>query len=120
MITPFDTNSSIRFIVYFLYLLADFIDYLYLLLKIYRVLCFTKIVLDNFPLANPYRGIFSVIRVITAPYFKFWDKVFKLGTGSFDASGIIGFQALSMLIDILLHCKEYCKIEAEYLFNTLP
>jgi uncharacterized protein YggT (Ycf19 family) len=93
----------IRLLIYMYVFLADLISYLYLLLKIYRVLCFSKITFDQLPVLNPYKWPFSFIRIITKPYFKFWSKLLpnlKIGSGSYDISTIVGLEMLNTLISV--------------------
>jgi hypothetical protein len=95
--------SRARVIVYCYLFFADLISYMYLLLKIYRVLCFSKITFDQLPLLNPYKWPFSFIRIVTKPYFKFWSKLLpnlRIGSGSYDISAIVGLEMLSTLISI--------------------
>lgn len=92
-----------RLMIYMYVFFADLISYMYLLLKIYRVLCFSKITFDQLPIINPYKWPFSFIRIVTKPYFKFWSKLLpnlKIGSGSYDISAIIGLEMLSTLISV--------------------
>jgi hypothetical protein len=97
--------------VYLLVLLADSISYLFLLLKIYRVLCFGKLTMDQLPLLNPYIWPFSLIRIITKPYFKFWSLLLpnvNFGSASYDISAIIGLEVLSKFISNILYFRAFC------------
>ena len=97
-----------RLTIYFFLFFADLISYFYLLLKVYRILCFSKLTFDQFPLINPYKWPFSFIRIVTRPYFRFWAKLLpnlKFGSGSYDISAIIGLEMLSKLLLITLQFR---------------
>jgi hypothetical protein len=96
--------------------LADFISYFFIILKIYRVLCFSKITFDQLPLLNPYKWPLSMVRVSTAPYFRFWGKLMpnlKFGKGSYDVSAILGLEMLSCIISVCTQCRGLCLSEAQ-------
>ena len=81
--------------------LLNFISYLYILLKFYKVLCYSKMTFEWLPMINPYVWPFSVFHVLTGPYFTFWSKILpsiKLDKSSVEISGIIALEALSSLI----------------------
>lgn len=103
-----ETKTLTRITAYFFLLFADLISYFYLVLKIYRILCFSKLTFDQLPLINPYKWPFSFIRIITRPYFNFWSKLLpnlKFGSGSYDISAIIGLEMLSKLIYVILQIR---------------
>lgn len=96
--------------MYFYLFLIDLLGYIYLMLKIYRVICFSKITFDQLPLLNPYTWPFSLIRVITRPYFRFWSKLLpnlKIGKFSYDVSGILGLEILSCILAAILQLRTY-------------
>lgn len=81
--------------------LLNFISYLYILLKFYKVLCYSKMTFEWLPMINPYVWPFSVFHVLTGPYFSFWSKILpsiKLDKSSVEISGIIALEALNSLI----------------------
>ena len=81
--------------------LLNFISYLYILLKFYKVLCYSKMTFEWLPMINPYVWPFSVFHVLTGPYFTFWSKILpsiKLDKSSVEISGIIALEALNSLI----------------------
>ncbi len=105
-----------KFIPYFLIFLSDLISFSYILLKVYRVLCISKITLDGLPTINPYKWPFSVFRIVTKPYFNFWSKTLpnlKLGKASFDISAILGLEVLTYLIFLCLQLKNIILSQAE-------
>lgn len=81
--------------------LLNFISYLYILLKFYKVLCYSKMTFEWLPMINPYVWPFSVFHVLTGPYFAFWSKILpsvKLDKSSVEISGIIALEALNSII----------------------
>jgi uncharacterized protein YggT (Ycf19 family) len=103
--------------------LLNFISYLYILLKFYKVLCYSKMTFEWLPMINPYVWPFSVFHVLTGPYFTFWSKILpsiKLDKSSVEISGIIALEALNSLIyfcvrftNILLTILEETEISEE-------
>ena len=82
-------------------LLINVVSYLYILLKFYKVLCYSRMTFDWMPMINPYIWPFSFFQLMTGPYFTFWSKVLpnlKLEKSSIEISGIVGLEALNALI----------------------
>ena len=82
-------------------LLINITSYLYILLKFYKVLCYSRMTFDWMPMINPYIWPFSFFQLMTGPYFAFWAKILpnlKLEKSSIEISGIVGLEALNALI----------------------
>lgn len=110
--------EQVRLIIHLYLFIADAISYLYLLLKIYRVLCFSKITFDQLPVINPYKWPASFIRIVTKPYFKFWSKLLpnlKIGSGSYDISTIIGLEVLNNVIALSYKFRMLSLLKAQTL-----
>jgi hypothetical protein len=78
--------------------LINFISYAYILLKFYKVLCYSKMTFEWLPMINPYIWPFSFFHILTAPYFAFWSRILpaiKLDNSSVEISGIIALEALN-------------------------
>jgi uncharacterized protein YggT (Ycf19 family) len=87
---------------------SDIFGYIYIVLKIYRILCYSKITFDQLPLLNPYQWPFSIFRIISNPYFKFWQNLvpqLKFGKFSYDISVILALEMLSILISLSLQIR---------------
>jgi hypothetical protein len=100
--------------LYLLLFLSNSIYYLLFLLKVYRILCFSKITFDGLPMINPYAWPFSLFRVLTQPYFRFWSALLpsvKSGKSSFDISMILGLEAISVFVYILTQIRIICLLE---------
>lgn len=111
-----DNLETSRLFANLLILFGDLIGYFYVLIKIYRVLCFTKITFDQLPMFNPYKWPFSIIRIITQPYFKFWAKLLpnlRLGKVSYDVSAILGLEVLSGLLLFCSQIRMFGLLEAQ-------
>jgi len=111
-----------QFVILFFSLLLDFLSFLYILIKFYRVLCFTKIVFDQLILFNPYYWPLSTLRVSTKVYFAFWRKVLppgKLGRTGFDISSIVAFEFLSVLLSFISNCKHLVEMELENILRLV-
>jgi len=79
----------------------NFMSYLYIFIKFYKVLCYSKMTFEWLPMINPYIWPFSFFQTITGPYFRFWSKVIpsvKAQKSSMDISGIVALEALSAVL----------------------
>jgi len=96
-----NTDMTVQLTHSFSIFLLNFISYLYILLKFYKVLCYSKMTFEWLPMVNPYVWPFSLFHVLTSPYFGFWSKILpsiKLDKSSVEISGIIALEALNSLI----------------------
>ena len=99
------------FEIYFLVFLADLLSYLYLLIKIYKVLCYTKLTLNQMLILNPYIWPLSFFRIITNPFFKFckrWLPRIRMSKQSFDISVIIGLEILGLMTYVCAFIRVEC------------
>ena len=74
-----------------------------ILLQLFRLLCYSKITLEWFPLLNPYQWPFFFVKNFTQFYFNFWSKLvpkIKLYIFSRDLSHLIAVDALLILLTI--------------------
>lgn len=97
----FETDSIIIFLMVFL---SNFFMLFYLLLKVYRVVIFTFVTIEQIPTINPYLFPASWIRVLTMPYFDFWLSFcprVRLGKVVLDSSFLIAIEFLEILISII-------------------
>jgi len=98
-ITPIFTNQvSISFLHYFCIVLVNIIAYLYVLVKFFKVMCYSKMTFEWLPMINPYIWPFSIFQVLTGPYFRLWSKILptvKFEKSSLEVSGIIALEAIN-------------------------
>jgi uncharacterized protein YggT (Ycf19 family) len=97
----YQTEGFVEFTHAFSVFLLNFTAYLYIFLKFFKVLCYSKMTFEWLPMINPYIWPFSVFQVITGPYFYFWSKVLpsiKLDKSSVEISGIVALEVLNSLI----------------------
>ena len=99
IITPMLTNqTSISFLHYGCIIFVNIIAYLYVVIKFFKVMCYSKMTFEWLPMINPYIWPFSVFQVLTGPYFRFWSKILptvKFEKSSLEVSGIIALEALN-------------------------
>jgi len=99
VISPFFENPvSVYFLHYFAIFLVNLSAYLYVILRFYKVICYSKITFEWLPMINPYLWPFSMFQVLTDPYFSFWSRVLpmlKFEKSSLEISGIIALEALN-------------------------
>ena len=92
------SNTIIHSLVVFL---LNTVSYLYIFIKFYKVLCYSKMTFEWLPMINPYVWPFSIFHVLTGPYFAFWSKILptiKFERSSVEISGIIALESLNSLI----------------------
>ena len=78
--------------------LLNFLSYIYVFLKFYKILCYSKLTFEWLPMINPYTWPFSLFFSLTAPYFKFWALILpsiKFEKSSVEISAIVGLEALN-------------------------
>lgn len=106
--SPFIKNEFTIAIVHNLAIfLVNLVSYAYVLVKFYKVLCYSKMTFEWLPMINPYVWPFSLFQVLTGPYFKFWSKILpnvKFEKSSVEVSGIIALEALNSFIYFCTKC----------------
>jgi uncharacterized protein YggT (Ycf19 family) len=105
---PFIKNEFTIYIIHNLAIfLVNIVSYAYVLVKFYKVLCYSKMTFEWLPMINPYVWPFSLFQVLTGPYFKFWSKILpnvKFEKSSVEVSGIIALEALNSFIYFCTKC----------------
>ncbi len=94
-------DNLIDFIHSFCVLLLNLTGYLYIYLKFFKVLCYSKMTFEWLPMVNPHIWPFSVFHVLTASYFSFWSNVLpsiKFDHTSVEISGVVALEVLNSLI----------------------
>ena len=89
-------------------ILLNITSYLYILTKIFKVMCYSKLTFEWLPLVNPYVWPFSLFNTITNPYFRMWSQILppiKFEKTSIEVSAIIALEALNSLIYLLVRCS---------------
>jgi len=95
------SSLTVEIIHYSAIFLINFVSYLYIFIKFYKVLCYSKMTFEWLPMINPYVWPFSLFQVLTGPYFLFWSKIFpsvRFESSSLEISGIIALEALNSLL----------------------
>jgi len=99
IITPMFTNqTSISLLHYGCIIFVNIIAYLYVVIKFFKVMCYSKMTFEWLPMINPYIWPFSLFQVLTGPYFRFWSKILptvKFEKSSLEVSGIIALEAIN-------------------------
>ena len=81
-------------------ILLNVISYLYIFLKFYKILCYSKMTFDWLPMINPYIWPFSFFRIATGWYFELFQKHFPtivINKRGFNISTIVGLELLNSL-----------------------
>ena len=94
----FENEKSVYLLHYSAILLVNLAAYLYVVVRFYKVLCYSKMTFEWLPMINPYVWPFSMFQVLTNPYFSFWAKLLpmlKFEKSSLEISGIVGLEALN-------------------------
>lgn len=95
------TNITYDIRYFFYIFLINVISYIYVIIKFYKVLCYSKLTFEWLPMINPYTWPFSFFQILTAPYFALWAKILpiiKLDKSSVEVSSIIGLEALNAVL----------------------
>ena len=102
MIELFEENPNVFYFINFSsFFVFKIVGIFYTILRIYKVLCYSKLTLEWLPMINPYYWPFSVFLITTNRYFAFWSKIFpvlRFKDSSMDISSIVGLEALNSLI----------------------
>ena len=102
--------------------LLNAVSYLYILVKFYKVLCYSKMTFEWLPMINPYVWPFSVFQVLTGPYFSFWSRILpsiKFERSSVEISGIIALESLNSLIYLFVKLTNMLVLILEETERTL-
>jgi hypothetical protein len=81
--------------------LLNCVSYFYVFLKFFKVLCYSKLTFEWFPMINPYVWPFSIFQTLTGPYFALWAKILpsiKLEKSSLEISNIIALESLNSFV----------------------
>jgi uncharacterized protein YggT (Ycf19 family) len=95
-----------------------FFSYVYFIVKFYKLLCYSKMTIEWFPMINPYYWPFSFIRKFTMPYFRWWSRILptiKFKKASIDVSAIIALEALNAII---YFCVRFANLFALLILST--
>jgi len=102
MIELYHENPNIFNFIYFSsFFFLKIVGGFYMILRIYKVLCYSKLTLEWLPMINPYYWPFSVFLITTNKYFAFWSKIFpvlRFKDSSIDISSVVGLETLNSLI----------------------
>lgn len=115
--------QAIQSVVLLLSYILDICSFTFILLKLYRTLCYTQIIFEMLPLYNPYYWPLNTLRVLTRPYFRFWRKVLPpviIAGRGFDVSVFVSFEVLELLFVLLSTFKYFIQLEIYRLLLKLP
>jgi hypothetical protein len=120
----FQNEFIFYFVYYFSILLVNLVSYLYIFVKFYKVMCYSKMTFEWLPMLNPYTWPFSFFQGLTNPYFAFWSKIFpsvRFENSSIEISGIIALEALNSVLYFCVRVTQKLIIlleELEKILNT--
>jgi len=103
-------------------LLLNFAAYAYILLKFFKVLCYSHMTFEWLPMINPYIWPYSFFRVMTRWYFKFWERFLPsipLNDNNFEISTIVGLEALNSIVFFSVRLSHFLIGILEELEKTL-
>jgi uncharacterized protein YggT (Ycf19 family) len=104
----YNSESSILLTHEVAVILLNIVAYLYVITKIFKVMCYSKLTFEWLPLINPYVWPFSLFNAITNPYFRMWSQILppiKFEKTSIEISAIIALEALNSLIYFFVRCS---------------
>lgn len=85
--------------------LLNIVAYFYVFLKFFKVLCYSKLTFEWFPLINPYLWPFSIFQTLTDPYFDLWARILpnlKFQKSSLEISSVIALESLNSIVFFLM------------------
>jgi len=106
----YKNEFAIQFLHHFSVFLLNTVSYLYIFVKFYKVLCYSKMTFEWLPMINPYVWPFSIFQVLTGPYFRFWSRIFpsiRFETTSLEISGVVALESLNSLIYFCVRTTSY-------------
>ncbi len=90
--------------------LLTIVAYSYTIVKSYKLLCYSKLTFDWFPMINPYIWPFSFFRLLTEPYFRLWRHILpsvKLEGSSVDVSNFVAVESLNLVAFLFINITLY-------------
>jgi|APCry1669192319_1035405.scaffolds.fasta_scaffold00023_40 hypothetical protein len=121
-----DTSSPYLFIFNFILICyLNVLLYAILGLKVFRVLCYSKLTFDWFPLINPYIWPQSILTSLTQPYFRFWSRLLpaiNFEKSSVRISSLVALEILNSLLFLFVRISKLIillLLENEKLLNPL-
>ena len=121
-----DTSSPYLFIFNFILICyLNVLLYAILGLKVFRVLCYSKLTFDWFPLINPYIWPQSILTSLTQPYFRFWSRLLpaiNFEKSSVRISSLVALEILNSLLFLFVRISKLIillLLESEKLLNPL-
>jgi hypothetical protein len=105
-----EKESTVYFIYYLSKFLLSFISSLYICIKTYKVICYSKMTCEWLPMINPYLWPFSLFNLASKPYFSFWSTILpsiKFSQSSIEISSIVGLEALTSLVYFCVRISEF-------------
>lgn len=103
---------------YFAILFLNLTSYLYIGLKFFKVMCYSKLTFEWLPMVNPYVWPFSMFQLLTGSYFRMWSKILppiKFEKSSVEISAIIALEAIN---SIIYFCVRFSSILISILEET--
>ena len=111
-------NLLLKSIIFIQKLIKHFVAYSYTIIKFYKVLCYSKMTLDWFPMINPYIWPFSFFRLLTEPYFYLWKRILpnlRLEKTAIEVSNLVALECLDLTAFIFVNSILYFGILLEIL-----
>jgi hypothetical protein len=91
------------FLANFLIFLSSFFAYIYLVIKFFKLVCYTKVAISQLPVLNPYTYPYALPRIATRFYFRFWRRTFppiRLSGITLNLSIMVSLEVLRCLLYI--------------------
>jgi hypothetical protein len=118
----YKNELTIQLLHTFSVFLLNLVSYLYIFIKFYKVLCYSKMTFEWLPMINPYVWPFSIFQVLTSPYFAFWSRIFpsiRFETSSLEISGVVALESLNSLIYFCVRSTNYLIEVLDHLEKSL-
>lgn len=90
--------------------IINFLFAVYLILKLYRIIFFTKVIFEQLPLFNPNQWPLSIIHILLSPLTKFlqcYIPSINFGPIDLDISLLMVFTSFDIIINSVENLKDY-------------
>ena len=100
----------LEFFHIFFVFLVNISSYLFIFLKLFKVLCYSYLTFDWLPMINPYIWPFAFFRLSTRWYFDLFEKFFPtliVNQNQFEISTIVALELLNSLVYFLVRSTNF-------------
>jgi hypothetical protein len=117
----FEHVIIMSFFASLLVFLSNFFACLFLLLKVFKLICYTKVTISQLPVLNPYTWPFAFPRIATRFYFRFWRRALppvRLSGVTLNLSIFMSLEVLKCLLFVTGSLRMFTLETAQSIIQT--